>query len=373
MPALTLDENAPLPSFVGELNRGIENTVERYAQAKILEWRRMALRRMRREMGYHPVYSKAAGFKSFDAAQFDRETSGWDPDIDGTLVDLGELLPDDNDQPSHPVEGMLENISAVLTRVLQHHLRQHHGDEIVLGHGRAKRKVDNINVLVTSRPHEPGGRYMGIYRPSWTNDEGREITLLEIVVDRYVCNDALRQQVISIIAGEKVDQHLSDLIANSFIHEYSHLMQDIRGHISSLKLIPGTTNRQSSWKYDEEPEHYLSATAEIDAHAAGAAAEVVNRLINQHSQHQPPGWKPEDILDDDWNDDIMRAINAVSKGQIPKDEYAKYIWGLDRRFKSIDPRIKEKYLTKVRHRFIRSYVVRLRRYLRPRAGQPPVR
>lgn len=370
---LELYENAPLPSFVGELNRGIENAVERYAQAKITEWRRMAIRRMRRKMGYHPIYSKAPGFKTFDAARFDRETSGWDPDIDATLVDLGELLPDNNDRPSHPVDGMLENISSVLTRILQHHLRQHHGDDIVLGHGHTRRKVGDIGVLVTSRPHEPSGRYMGIYRPAWVNEDGQEITLLEIVVDRYVCNDALRQQVISIIAGEQVDQRLSDLIANSFIHEYSHLMQDIRGHISSLKLIPGTTKRQSSWKYNEEPEGYLSATAEIDAHAAGAAAEVVNGIINQHSRFQPSGWKPEDIADDDWNDNIMQAINAVSKGQMPKDEYAKYIWGLDRRFKTIDPRIKEKYLTKVRHRFIRSYVVRLRRYLRDRAGQPPKR
>jgi hypothetical protein len=116
---------------------------------------------------------------------------------------------------------------------------------------------------------------------------------------------------------------------------------------------------------------YLGKTSEIDAHANGAAAEVVNRIISNKAAYSRR-WnkKPsaDDIDDTEWNDDINNAIHDVRYLDIPDAEFHKYINSMDPTFReqyNVNPTIKDQFLKKVRQKFFKTYIRRLQTYLRP--------
>jgi len=142
-------------------------------------------------------------------------------------------------------------------------------------------------------------------------------------------------------------------------------------------LIPqklkGRTTRHSVGAYDPSNEDkmllYFARPAEIDAHATGAAAQVVERIIRnfeitaKHSGYRPH-WTIRDVPDDEWNARINEAIRDSADG-LPNQEFDAYIRTINARLtQAIPTTIKAKYLRKVKHRFLKTFYARMVAYRR---------
>ena len=357
-------------SLISKLNRSIERSIERFVEFQTKQWRAEAICDRRKQLGYHPYNNNAAGYKPFDQAEFDAANRDWSTDSVWIGDRLDDFLPDPEKSSHHPVYALMGNVSKEATSIVQDHVRSKFGDPVKLANGTIERDVKQIRVSIWWRVRDDGGKpYLGIYRANSYHANGNE-TLLEVIVDRKAWASLLRQEISSLLGREGADfSEFTHQIVNVLIHEYAHLEQDIKGKTGSLGLIPGKKGRNTGGYTNTTSgyEEYLGKTAEIDAHATGASAEVINQIINKFARYAARwnrDWKPEDINNDEWNDSVKDAIAGVAYGEIPRGEYRKYIEGLDRRFKELDPTIKDKFLKKVKQRFIRGYVNRLRKYLR---------
>lgn len=388
MKIMDLNEAPEYSSLISQINRSVLHTIEEFIATQLKGWRATATSKRREKLGYHPYKESAQGFKTFNQDEYDKANENWGLDSDGVGDSLDEFIPTiDGKQTHSPVYALMGKVSDSITKITQNYIRSKYGDPINLnkhkdGSGTIVRNVNDVRVLIWWSPrNDVKGGYKGVYRRSSHNinvDGGIE-TLLEIIIDRVKWSEMLRNEVGAILSYDK--SHLGDFsqqIINTYIHELAHLEQDIRGNVGKLRLIPGKKKndphakvaRGNTFDWQDDFERYLSSTAEIDSHASGAAAEVINQIINQHAEYgaryKRDTWSANDIDTNDWNEAIKDAVRGVSYGEIPRHEYAKYIESLDRRYKDIpDETIKDKFLKKVRQKFIKSYVNRLNAYLRP--------
>lgn len=370
---MDLLEALDAPALVNRLNRSIERTVETFVKQQTKGWRNQAIKHRREQLGYHPYYDDHKGFKTFDQKEFDAANRNWSPDTDWIGDRINDLVPSPTKVSSHPIYALMNRIGNIMTQIVQDHLRKNYGEVVRVCNGSIYRPVYRIRVLVWWTGQSPADNYLGVYRCNSYHDNGNE-TLLEIIIDREKWARTLRTEVESLIRGEGSDfSTFSHDIVNTFMHEYAHLEQDIRGRLSSLTLIPGKKGRYGDDNYLNDPERYLARPSEIDAHAVGAAAETVNKIINLRAQYTgrwDRDWTPEKIRNEEWNKEIQDAIIRVSHGNIPSGEYQKYVNHLNRRIhKTLPADLKDKFLRRVRQRFIRAYINRLRKYLRPEDGK----
>lgn len=128
-------------------------------------------------------------------------------------------------------------------------------------------------------------------------------------------------------------------------------------------------NRRSS-ATDKEPFDYnlyvsqlLGRKSEIDAHAVGAAAEVIHHIVKSFSYFKSRNgtqWNLDSIPTDEWNERIQDAING-GVGSIPSSEYNKFIGSLDNyQNHGLDPKL----LQKLKQEFLKSFIKNLRSYMK---------
>ena len=94
---------------------------------------------------------------------------------------------------------------------------------------------------------------------------------------------------------------------------------------------------------------YFARPAEIDAFATGAAAQIAERIMRNYGE----------MPDDKWNELIMDAIGD----HLPFKEYYRYVMQINELLPQSSV-AKAKILKKIKQRFLRTYVNRLRSYLR---------
>jgi hypothetical protein len=370
MRCLDLLEVSDAPSLVGRLNRAIEHTAKIFFLDSMDVYTQWAIESRRRELGYHPKDQRAAGFQDFDQEEFDRINRDWYPGIwiENHFDDFFPEL----------VYDLMEKVSQAITTVLQDHVRKNFGDIVPVCNatqswfeGPRQRPVNQIYAMITY-----GNRYLGAYRcNSYKND-----TRLEINIDPTKWTSEMKHTFGEIISWgyRKGDlgqiDWLSRDIVNTFMHEYAHLEQDLRGgYGSDLGLIPGKAGRYISKGPDDDYTGYLGKVSEIDAHATGAAAETINGIISQRARYDArwkKDWTADDIPADQWNEAIKDAIIGVAKGEIPKGEFQKYWTWLDPRDRYPRNLPKHRFLRRARQKFLRTYINRLRQYLRPETGEP---
>ena len=375
-------EAVELSALVGKVNRSIYNAVEQFVKDLVKEFTSKATRERRVKLGYHPYDNNAKGYKPFNSDDWEKANQNWGIESDGIGDNLSDWLPTNlEDLPSHKVYALMSVIGTALTKDVQEFVKTRFGDPVRLHSGELERQVKDIYVTVWWRPKD-NDRYAGAYYYDSRHANGNR-TLIYIVVNRNQWAEWLRDDVGSYISGEGVDyERYGQNIINTFIHEYEHLEQDIKGANGNLGLIPyskkrrDTVNkkRHTNINWQTEYQRFLGRVMEIDSHATAAAAETVNKIINNQARYGArwnKNWSADDVSVDDWNGAINHAIGSTSYFDIPNTEYQKYIIGLNRQYNDdIDPAIKTKFLTKVKQRFIKTYVNRLRSYLKTEPNKP---
>jgi hypothetical protein len=366
-------EAVELSGLLGKVNRTIYNTVEQVVERIVREFTARAIHDRRAKLGYHPYQDVAKGYKTFDPEEWERANKDWGVESDGIGDNLSDWLPTDLSQSQrHEVYALMSTLGRALTTDVQEFVKARFGDLVYLQGGQLERHTKDIYTEIWWRPKDDLN-YRGAYYANSAHANGNR-TLIYVVADRNQWAEWLRDEVGNYISGEGTNyEKFSKSIINTFIHEYQHLEQDIKGSKGQLGLIPRGKRRNINVWWEEAYDYYLGKVKEIDSHATGAAAEVVNNIINDKSRYGArwdKNWTADKIQTEDWNDAIKDAIQDAGYLSIPEKEYQKYIIGLNRQYsEKIDPRIKEKFLTKVRQRFIKTYINRLSSYLRPETNQ----
>lgn len=195
----------------------------------------------------------------------------------------------------------LEEIcSKTLTALTQKHLELQYGPMI-------KRKgthsiwVDDVIVKVEDREtsEDLHKDYGGYFQPG--------SHLIKVFVDRHRLNQELRSAIQIHVFGESYEENsLVKLITPTFIHEYTHLEQNLRGgHIQGERdrgyiTIGGGKfgGRRTPNKGKIEMLRYASSSKEIDSFAADTASSLFNGFGRDYSI----------------NDDIKKALEEMAAG-----------------------------------------------------------
>lgn len=349
--------------LISQMHIAVVNAINSYAEKLVSKWRVWATQHRRSQLGYHPQQDSAPGFKTFDKEEYEQANIHWSPEGDYISDRLGkELLPPPEGQQFHEIYELMQIIDKTMTKVLQTHVRKIYGDPIWLDSGLLERAVKDIKVIVWYRPRQPHDKYSGAYRQRdlWGQ---QHLTILEIIISRDEWYSRLRTVISGIISYDRreTDRFVDDII-NTFMHEYAHFEQDIKGSRYSTGLIPykGRRGMYPDWQ-DNNLAYYLllGMQSEIDAHATGAAAEKVNELVKKNISDDG---KRLEIRDPNvWNYDIQDMIAF----NLPIGEYNKYVAGFDKKYGNVPKEIKDKFIDKVRKRFRRTYIKRLQAYLQP--------
>lgn len=365
-------EAVEIGDLVGNVTVAITDALEKFVIKQTKEWEFRVNTNRREELGYHGYKDRAEGYRDFDQNTYDHENQDWGLHADGIGNILNKLLPNAETATSSPVYAAMMVVSKAITEVTQNYIREKFGDPVYLQSGKKERSVNSIVVSVWWTPRS-GQNYLGVYRSASYDARSPtgEVTKLEIIVDRKKWTNALRQQFSDYMSGEGFYfNHLVRSIMNTYIHEFEHLQQDIKGGNNRKSLIPKNGSRHFTGSANADIPHqfnrYLGKTDEIDSHATGAAADVVSEIIYgfmENGRRWNKNWNPDQIPVEDWNESINNAINSGIY-TIPHEEYKKYIDGINQKIKELDPTIKAKFLTKVKQRFLTTFVKRLQGYLR---------
>jgi hypothetical protein len=358
-----LSETQENLELISKMHIAVVNAVNSYAQKLVVKWRVWATQHRRAQLGYHPTQDTAPGFKTFDKDEYQRANINWHEDSDYIGDRLGrEFLPPPEGQQHHEIYELMYVINKPMTKVLQDHVRKIYGDPVWLDSGLIERDVKDIQVLVWYKPRGTTDKYRGAYRARDAYG-GVLKTTLEIVINRDEWYKRLKNVIGGIISYDYLfTEKFVDDIINTFMHEYAHFEQDVKGSRYSTGLIPykGRRGLYPDWQENNLAYYLLlGMQSEIDAHATGAAAEKVNELIKRNLSSD--GARLEIRDPEAWNLDIKSLLTYNP----PSGEYNKYIVGFDKKYGSVPKEIKDKFIDKVRKRFRRTYVNRLQAYLKP--------
>ena len=389
-------------ALMNKVTHAIPDTLEDFIQKYISHWSHDLTAERRKKAGYHPWENdpKVSEYKKFDPQAFEEFNRNWNVYSDGIGDKLNELVPYDIEkQNNHIAYHAMGRVSDVLTKLVQEYVRSKYGDPVKLDHGKLERPVDKIRVVVWWQGKTDD--YVGVYRRRSYNVAGEE-TKLEIIVSRKKWAEWLREQIVNELSGEGVNfREFSKNIISTFIHEYAHFEQDAKGSRGDLSLIPTaptkitaggrakTTRRASYWDDTTNKSNlirYYGKTEEIDANANGAAATIVDHISRDFRRYRGrrDDWTVDMVPKDDWNAAIKEYLDMGDYG-IPDKERSRYIDQIngyllrleqlkkmspEERQRELSPEelseltLKAKFLTKVKQRFLKTYILRLQGYLR---------
>ena len=359
-----LNEAVMISDLIEQASKLIPATMRAFVQKKVDEWSRQLTAKRREQLGYDSHYDSIEDykqrnpwgkppppFKPFDEYDFidANAIAGWSAtDQIGNKLDT--LVPKEG---SSPVYAAMGEVSKALTKLVQDYVRQKFGDPIVL-QDKTEVPVDQFRVSVwwTHMGEDP---YGGVYRSRAHHANGPE-TRLEVIVNREHWRDSLVEAIVDEVteAGNIYDE-FSESIINVLAHEYAHLEQDIKGQRRyPFTYLPQRQKNGKMRRYSPNVAtgslEYYARPAEIDAFATGAAAQVAERIMRNYGQ----------MPDDKWNELIMDAMGD----RPPFSEYYHYVMEINELLPQSSI-AKAKILTKMKKRFMRTYVNRLRSYLRP--------
>lgn len=219
------------------------------------------------------------------------------------------------------VRRLCDQSSKCLTQVVQDHL----GGDTVLIAGKVKISVKQFRVKIENREDsiDPASKTTtgGYFRP----------TILDPMIKVFVTPDdvfyAGMDMVQVNIVGEGNDpEHLTNLIAPTFAHEYAHMQQFIRGDFGSendMGYIKVNGKKRGERRYGEKTSasylHYKGSAAEIQAFASGAASELIADL----SRYRNGNNVPDDA-------DIAGVLEAIATGYADSRSirgYTQLAWG----------------------------------------------
>lgn len=396
-------EAVQFQALMNKVTHAIPDTLEDFVQEYIKHWSLIAVSERRKKAGYHPWQDnpKSKEYKQFDPEAFQQFNQDWNVYSDGIGDELNELVPYDIEKQNHHIAyHAMGRVSDALTKVVQEYVRNKWGDPVKLAQGKLERPVDKIRVLVWWQGKTDN--YGGLYSRRSYNIAGEE-TKIEIIVSRKKWAEWLHQEIANELGGEGADfREFSKSIVNTFIHEYSHFEQDVKGSRGDLSLIPTaptkitpggrakTTRRASYW---DDPfgksnlMRYFGKTEEIDANANGAAATVIDQISRDFARRYKwynKNWTIDSVSKNDWNDAIKEYLADGDAG-VPDKERRRYVDQINdylhrlEQLKKMSPEerdyefspfdlqelnLKAKFLTKVKQRFLKTYILRLQGYLR---------
>jgi hypothetical protein len=356
-----LNEAVVISDLIEQASKLIPVTMRGFVRKQIDEWTRLFTADRREQLGYgryddtieewkRSHHGKPPSFKPFDEYDFSEANwkAGWSAtDQIGDKFDT--LVPKEGNSPVYAAMGA---VSKVLTKLVQDYVRQKFGDPIVLQDKNAIPVADfKVQVWWT---HMGDDSYGGIYRARAGHANGPE-TRLEVIVNRDLWRDYLIEAIVDEIneAANTYDE-FSESIINVFAHEYEHLEQDIKGQKRyPFSYLPQRQKNGKMRRYSANAKagslEYFARPAEIDAFATGAAAQVAERLMRNYGP----------MADDKWNEMIMDATGDSP----PFSEYYDYVLKINDLLPQ-SSMAKAKILKKIKQRFLRTYVNRLRSYLR---------
>lgn len=345
--------------LISQLNFAVCNTINKFAEGLVDRWRVWAMQHRRGELGYHPTRDQAAGFKTFNQEEFDQANRDWSPDSDYIADRVSkELLPHPEGHQFHDIYGLMTDISATMTRLLQAHVKKVHGDPVWLESGVLERQVKDIKAVVWYKTRSDR-KYLGVYIARDAQG-GKPQTTLQVIIRRDEWFERLKTVIFGIISYDRreTEKFVEDII-NTFMHEYAHFEQDIKGSKYDAGIIPYKGRRGDYPDYESSDLAMLlllSRQAEIDAHAVGAAAERINSIIQDNTGRRG---KFEITDPYDWNENVKYYLRHP-----PQGEFLKYVRGFDKRYVNLPKEIKAKFLDQVRKRFLKTYYKRLSAYLK---------
>lgn len=256
-------------------------------------------------------------------------------DQDYVIKNLDVLFTESSSQPI--INSLLNIVSDSCTKVLRQELRKDHSQSIFLHMFGISRQIIDCYVVVWNTSLD-GSKSLGTYHPKYFYKNGFR-TVLEVVVSDKKWLDYLKKCIKESLLNQPIDT--SDFvlsITNSLVHEYSHMMQDINGMVNYYK----TAIKRPADSLN------LINTYEIDSHATGAAAEVIQTILKKY-QGKP-------ISNADWNREINQILSDPYN-YIPEEEYIRYIDTSQIELSPDD-------FQKVKQRFIKKFIIRLRKELR---------
>ena len=361
-----LNEAVVISDLIEQASKLIPETMRAFVQKRVNEWERRLTAERREQLGYDSHYDTIEDykgrnpwtkppppFKPFDEHDFNDTNAKSDWSVTDQIGNkLDTLVPKEG---SSPVYAAMGEISKALTKLVQDYVRQKFGDPIVL-QNKTEVPVAQFQVQVWWTHMGDGDPYGGIYRSRAAHANGPE-TRLEVVVSRDHWRDYLIEAIVDEITetGNTYDE-FSESIINIFAHEYAHLEQDIKGQRSyPFTYLPQRQKTGKMRRYSPDEKiggslAYFARPAEIDAFATGAAAQIAEQLMRTNRS----------ITDDEWNHLILDEIGQ----RPPWKEYYDYVQQINELLPQSSV-AKAKILTKMKQRFLRTYVNRLRSYLRP--------
>ena len=386
-----ITEHTDISTLTTEISEKLPIVIKKWINNTIKGWTTEAIFKRREKLGYHPYindkdrwnreygYSKPLpdNFKSFDQEQFDNENQDWTPTADYIGDNIYNLIPADKNA-NNPLYGLFYTISKELTQIVQNYVRNKFGETISLQHGNKKISPNNIEVQVwyKARFDHAGHEYGGIYRPHVPTANGNK-TILEIIVNRTTWRDLLIDNIINTITGKQTTiNNFTQNIMNTFAHEYTHLEQDIKGLKNyTFSYIPNndksvkkqTRNSGDAYNTDDLEKNWLyyARPAEINSFASGAAAESINKIIEQykhtHNKFFDTEFNINSISKTEWNSSIIELTHGA---YMYPEEFIKYVNEINDRITEKNPLIKKKFLLKIKNKFLKEYYRQFMTYIR---------
>lgn len=376
---LFLIERSSIRDLIEKVSDDIPKTIATFIHKSMFMWERNATRDRRMQLGYDGHYDNVEDWRKknglygnqgpkeairpFDAHDFEKQNEKDDWTAQQTVYEkINTLIPKDGNSPVYALMGV---VSDSLTKIVRQYVTEIYGDPVYIKQGDVELDLKNVFVQIWWKGATDD--YGGVYRGRQEHANGTRTTL-EVIVDRNSWRSWLIDAISSHIGADYYHyDEFSESIVRTFAHEYQHFEQDIKGQQSyEFSYIPqrtkGRTTRQGITKGETGiySDIYYARPAEIDAFAAGSAAQVVERIMRSYridaERWHRQGWSIKDIPDDQWNESIRDAIH-----EYPYD-FTYYVSQINDKLK--DSPDKAKYLEKVKRRFLKSYTQRLLSYLR---------
>lgn len=339
-----ITESIEFYDLIKKFNHSITIVSNDLLENYIKDFKKAGISERRKELGYHEYKDTSLGYKPFNNEEFEQLNQSWNVN-DWISQNLSQLIPKEG---RSPIYNFMGKISDILTKDLQEYLKNKFGNELNLGKSlKRKRNVSEITVSVWWKRSKPNSNYFGIYNmDKYDARYSNNITNIEVIIDKDIWTENIQNNVMSFIFGEQVNWNfISKNIIPTLVHEIQHLMQDIKGNHFRKNLLVSKKKEKESNDLNRNFQIYISRLSEIDAHATGAASELINDLIL------------DNLKEEDWNNEI-KLILKYPLDYIPQSEFFKYLDGYDE--KEFNPFL----IKKVKQRFLKTFIKRIQSYLR---------
>lgn len=261
-----------------------------------------------------------------------------------------------------PIFSFRNKLGDAWSESVQAYLQKQYGDQIKLA-DEATVPISTVRVHLGNQDLSGSTAYWGAYHSMSRSSSGDFGPRLYI----YMNTDQLVKSIVR-AWYEYLDSQSTSLSSlqfhpdpiNTLMHEVQHLEQHIRSakHPSRDRrlAVRGTKTKDTKQGLTQK---YLMLRNEVDAHAAGAAAEMITKKFSDPHYSWYTHHNDGNIPDDVWNEGINMILQDIAGGYIPREEADKYLYVYDK-----ESGLTQDQFDDLRRRFIRQLARRVSEYRR---------